>query len=45
VTALYIPSKANDPFFEAGRWDDWAEEFTKAREVLLAAGVLVTNVV
>lgn len=45
VIEIYIPIKKNDPFFEQGRWDDWEEQFTKAREILDAAGVIVHNVV
>jgi dCMP deaminase len=45
VMELYIPTKKNDPFFESGRWDDWEEQFTKAREILDAAGVIVHNVI
>jgi len=45
VREVYIPSKINDPFFDAGRWDDWEESFMKGIEILQAAGVKVNHVV
>ena len=45
VAELYIPTKVNDPFFKAGRWDYWEESFMKALEILKAAGVKVNHVV
>jgi dCMP deaminase len=45
VVEVYVPTKKNDPFYENGRWDQWANEFAKGLEILKAAGVKVTHVV
>ena len=42
VMELMIPTKKNDPLFEAGGWE---ENCAKARELLVAAGVVVSNAV
>lgn len=45
VIELWLPSKHNDPFYQAGRWADWEESLMKALEILKAAGVKVNHVV
>lgn len=40
---VIIPSKNSDPFWENGRWGDWAENFEKAREIMLAANVRIID--
>ena len=45
VTDLYIPTKKNDPFFKAGRWEAWEDKLEKALEILAASGVIVHHVV
>jgi dCMP deaminase len=40
---VVIPSKENDPFWEAGRWGDWEENFKKAREIMLAAHIRMVD--
>jgi len=43
ITEIIIPTKKNDPFFKMGRWDDWAESFKQAEELLKAGKVMVTT--
>jgi dCMP deaminase len=31
---VIIPSKEDDPFWKAGRWGEWEENFKKAQEIL-----------
>ena len=45
VSEVFLPTKKNDPFYKEGRWDDWAESYTKGLEILKAAGVKVNHVV
>jgi dCMP deaminase len=40
---VIIPSKENDPFWENGRWGEWAENFEKAREIMNAANVRIID--
>jgi dCMP deaminase len=41
IKEITIPTKHQDPFYKMGRWPDWEESFTKAREVLGAGGIKV----
>ena len=40
---VIIPSKENDPFWKAGRWGDWEDNFEKAREIMLEAHIRMVD--
>jgi dCMP deaminase len=40
---VVIPSKEDDPFWENGRWGEWADNFAKAREIFKEANVRVID--
>lgn len=43
IVGVVIPTKHHDPFYLQGRWTDWEESFTKAREIFKAGNVMVTE--
>ena len=43
IVEVTIPEKHDDPFYRHGRWTDWEESFSKAREIFKAAHVKVTE--
>lgn len=45
IIEIIVPTKEYDPFFKAGRWSDWEKSFDKAKELLRAGGVTVTEYV
>jgi dCMP deaminase len=40
---VILPSKESDPFWQNGRWGDWADNFEKAREILREAQVRIID--
>ncbi len=40
---VVVSSKEDDPFWKAGRWGDWEENFEKGREILLNGQVRVVD--
>lgn len=44
IASIVIPTKETDPFFNEGRWDDWAESFAKSKEILLRGGVVLMEI-
>ena len=43
IVEVVIPSKENDPFWVAGQWDRWEENFKKSREILLAGHIRIVE--
>ena len=43
IVEVTIPTKHNDPFYLQGRWTDWEESFSKAREIFKAGRVRVVE--
>jgi dCMP deaminase len=43
IEEVIIPSKDNDPFWENGRWGEWAENFKKARVIMEEARIRIID--
>ena len=43
IQEVVIPSKEDDPFWEAGRWGEWADNFEKAREIMKEAHIRIID--
>ena len=43
IKEIMIPTKHDDPFYKQERWTDWEESFNKARKLLRAGEIKVTE--
>ncbi len=43
VIEVIVPTKKNDAYTKAGRWDDWDESITNAKAIFKAGHVMVTE--
>jgi dCMP deaminase len=44
IAGIIIPTKETDPFFLESRWDDWAESFRHARQVMHEGHVYIREI-